>query len=88
MNQLRDDSELFMARATLCDLLIGRWMRMMAAEKLADALIVEEGGWMKEAQERLDHAAHIEWIAQRAEMGQILWGGRYTRYGDRADVAA
>ncbi len=82
------DDRLFEMRATLCDLLIGRWMRAAADEKLAEALVLEEGGWMSQAQERLDHAAHIEWIAQRAEMGQILWGGRLNRYGERPESVA
>ncbi len=85
---LRDVSELFMARATLCDLLIGRWMRALAQEKLADALMIEEGGWHKEALERLDAAAHLEWIGARAEQGQILWGGRLNRYGERPETVA
>lgn len=75
------DDRLFEMRATLCDLLIGRWMRAIAHEKLDEALIAEEGGWRKEALERLDYAAHLEWIAWRSEMGQILWGGRLTREG-------
>lgn len=85
---LRDVSELFVARATLCDLLIGRWMRALAQEKFADALMIEEGGWTREAIERLESAAHLEWIGQRAEMGQILWGGRLNRYGERPEDAA
>lgn len=82
------DSQLFEVRVTLCDLLVGRYMRALAAEKLADALMIEEGGWKREALERLEAAAHLEWIAVRAEMGQILWGGRMNRYGESPDVAA
>lgn len=84
---LRDVSELFVARATLCDLLIGRWMRQLAQEKFADALIIDDGGWKGEAIQRLEQAAHLEWIAQRAEMGQVLWGGRLNRHGERPEDA-
>ena len=70
------------ARAALCDLLIGRRLRARAEELLSNALLLERIGVPFEVVlERLDSAAHMEWIAWNAEQGNIGWGGRLNRCG-------
>lgn len=77
----------------LCDLLIGRALRLRAADAFEEALlsdsIAEAAPGLplvlatQEAlrDSRLDRASHFEWIARRAEAGQIHWGGRWNRCG-------
>lgn len=61
------------ARATLCDLLIGRRIRLIAAQFLDSALYLEGLGIPEHVIDTLlDEAAHSEWLAARAERGQ-LW---------------
>lgn len=70
------------ARATLCDLLIGRRFRSIAAEHLRAALMLEDYRSPDHVIDTLlDEAAHCEWIACRSEQGQMLWGGRLNRCG-------
>lgn len=76
-------------RIELCDLLIGRTLRLRAHNTLCRALWLESGGApQSEVLDRLDQAAHLEWIAVRAERGNIYWGGRFNRCGYQAFAAA
>lgn len=91
-------------RIALCDLLIGRHLRLQADEAFRGALrnadelaLVGEqrdvgsaqargaaallGRFVAIMESRLTRAAHLEWIAVRAEQGQIHWGGRFNRCG-------
>jgi hypothetical protein len=74
-------SDLLMARAALCDLLLGRRLRSRAEWFLTEALDYDSRGLHELADTKLDDAAHWEWIAIRCEHGQILWGGRLNRCG-------
>lgn len=77
---------LFEVRVTLCDLLQGRIIRARAEELLASALELEADGFPREVvSERLDSAAHLEWIAGISETGQVYWGGRKNRQGKSAE---
>ncbi|HSQ03861.1 MAG TPA: hypothetical protein VLN59_07495 [Burkholderiales bacterium] len=83
-------------RIALCDLLIGRAMRMQAADvfeeaELSDSIAAAATGYAllhatqrTLSDSRLDRAAHMEWIALRTELGQIHWGGRFNRCGYHA----
>jgi len=73
--------DLLEARATLCDLLIGRSLRLRAEQVLREALACERYISSDAALIHLDNAAHMEWIAVRAEQGFIRWGGRLNRCG-------
>lgn len=73
---------LWKQRAVLCDLITGHMLRVRAAQMLESALESEALGFpLAIVQQDLDAAAHMEWIAEKSERGQILWGGRYDRYG-------
>lgn len=99
MGEVEAPSEEHRWRATFCDLLIGRWMRALAQRELDKVLEFErimldfermqdeqlDPGWKSAVDEQLDAAAHYEWIAVRAEWGQILWGGRLDRHGRRPE---
>lgn len=79
--------DLTRARAALCDLLIGRSLRLRAAAMLREALASERYISLEGALGLLESAAHIEWIAVRAEQGRMRWGGRLNRCGYQpADV--
>lgn len=80
------DRELFRARATLCDLLLGRVFRGHAERELGVAFECERyGAPPATVTEGLDRAAHLEWIAQKSEWGQILWGCRLNRDGQKPE---
>ena len=65
------------ARAQLLDLMIGQYIRRCAAEMFDCAL--EMAAYPLIADCWLTKAAHAEWIAVRAERGEIAWGGRVNR---------
>ena len=47
-------------------------------------MILRERRWSVPAyvlDDALAEAAQWEWIAQRAELGEVLWGGRFNRCG-------
>lgn len=79
------------ARAALCDLLMGRILRMRAEGQLRQGLALERRArfmhpaatavMTQHAITCLENAAHYEWIACRAEQGAIRWGGRLNRCG-------
>jgi hypothetical protein len=63
-------------------------LRGRAAERLQGAVeldvILRERRWSVPAyvlDDALAEAAQWEWIAQRAELGEVLWGGRFNRCG-------
>lgn len=77
-------------RAKLCDLLIGREFRKRAEGWLGAALLgIDAAEVRPEMRQELEYAAdvclaqaaHMEWIAWRAEQGLIRWGGRLNRCG-------
>lgn len=78
-----DEAErLLIARATLCDVLMGRQFRGYAEDMLELALDCERlGAPRKIVTGALERAAHWEWIAEKTERGHILWGGRLNRCG-------
>lgn len=77
---------LFEARVTLCDLLQGRFLRAHAWHRLEEALDLEARGVPEQVvTERLDNAAHLEWVASISERGQVYWGGRKNRDGRRPE---
>jgi len=66
----------------LCDLLIGRAMRLNAARELERALLLESiGGHASEIHYRFGSAEHLEWVASMAEKGRIKFGARHNRCG-------
>lgn len=72
-------------RIAFCDLMIGRQLRIRAERYLREALLANvEGCFPTHADDLLDRAAHCEWIAARAERGEINWGGRFNRCGYHA----
>ena len=77
--------ELYRARAMLCDLLIGRFLRLSAYEALDSAVeaerIARANEWTIYASFDLERAAELERIAALAEQGLVFWGGRYNRDG-------
>lgn len=74
--------DLLEARVTLCDLLIGRRIRLVAEQHLTAALALERHGSPGFVIDKLlEEGAHCEWIACRSEQGKILWGGRLNRCG-------
>lgn len=83
----RESSELMEERIKLCDLLMGRWFRMRAAELLFEALVCEQCGCYMEADLTFRRAAHAEWIAVITERGKVIWGNRVNRLiSENADV--
>lgn len=81
-----EEAELFRQRVTLCDLLWGRSMRMRASKELENVLELERHDLPFEVVTRaLDRAAHMEWVAARAEQGLVLWGERNNRFGFAED---
>lgn len=82
---------LITARATLTDLLIGRYIRGYAEQSLNKAIHIEQmfnelGYKSTSVEEYLDNAVHIELVAIKAEQGLILWGGRLNRCGYQPKV--
>lgn len=65
------------ARMQLLDLLIGQYFRRCAWEMFECALEIERFPLVSDLW--LQKAAHAEWIAVRAERGQIGWGARINR---------
>jgi hypothetical protein len=76
---MRRVDPLFVQRATLCDLLIGRWLRKRANEVLLRGLEIEPLG--ENVDYHINNAARLEQIAEQAELGIVLWGGRIARDG-------
>jgi hypothetical protein len=70
-----------LARIALCDLLIGRDLRLRAEKFFQQALLLDRMRLASAADECLSMAAHAEWIAVQAERGCIAWGGRFNRCG-------
>ncbi len=64
-------------RMRLLDLLIGQYFRRLADEMFECALEFERCREYSDLW--LGKAAHAEWIAVRAEHGEIAWGGRINR---------
>lgn len=89
----RAEDPLWVQRAILCDLLIGRWMRKLAERELrrtveTEALALEQqwpGGWQSCVDQGLEAAVGMERIAAQSEQGLILWGERFNRYGQRPE---
>jgi len=76
----RQAARLLEVRVMLCDVLLGRVMRLDADKRLAEALDMEaRGAPVKVVEQLLDGAAHMEWIASITERGQVHWGGRRNR---------
>jgi hypothetical protein len=75
------------ARCALCDLLLGRSLRFQARPFLNSALYLEEQGETPAfvIDDLVAQAAHMEWIAVRAEWGRIRYGGRFNRCGYQAE---
>lgn len=72
------------ARTALCDLLLGRQARHAAAIWLQMGLDVERIHAdipRRIIDAYIDQAAHVEWIAERLERGQMMLGGRLNRCG-------
>lgn len=67
----------------LCDLLIGRSLRLHAKQRfeLAEKNETYAPGARYFVNVHLDSAAHMEWIASIAEQGLVRWGGRFNRCG-------
>lgn len=74
-------------RAALCDLLMGRGIRAAAQGMLERCLELEAAGLSDCALERLEQAAHWEWIACLVEQGRMLFGGRLNRCGYQPEVS-
>lgn len=80
-------------RVILCDLLIGRRLRLQAAEGLERALTLEAlalrddfaGGWQSCIDGDVLAAASVERMAAMAEQGKVLWGNRFNRHGQRPE---
>lgn len=94
--ELREKDPLWVERAILCDLLIGRWLRGNAEKLLNRALELEErakverfpelrAGWQAGVEGDFDSAVGMERIAAQSERGLILWGERFTRDGLRPE---
>ena len=91
--ELRENDPLWVQRAILCDLLIGRWMRGNAEKLLNRALELEKvahverfsEGWQVAVEGDFDSAIGMERIAAQSEQGQVLWGGRFNRRGERPE---
>lgn len=84
LGEMERDDALREARTALCDLLLGRQARHAARIWLDMGLDVERihaGLPRKFIDAYIDQAAHVEWIAERLERGQILLGGRNNRCG-------
>lgn len=89
----RADDPLWVQRAILCDLLIGRWMRKLAQRELSRTLETETlalgqawpDGWQTCVDQGLEAAAGFERMGMLSERGQVLWGGRLSRHGYRPE---
>ena len=81
-----NNAVLHLWRTALTDLLTGRVFRHYADEGLQVALDAERyGAPVAVVDQELARAAHWEWMAVRAECGQILWGGRCNRCGYQSE---
>jgi hypothetical protein len=75
-------SELQHARTALCDLLIGREFRAIAADYLDWAIVSEREGCRVVPAAMFEKAVRAEEFARWAEWGQLLFGERHNRCGD------
>lgn len=73
--------ELTLQRTILCDLLLGRRLRLRAAKIFELALTVRPEH-ARLADEWVAEAAQMERIAQWAELGTVAWGKRHNRCDD------
>lgn len=78
------------ARIAFCDLLLGRTLRLSSQAALDCALACEASHLMSPhpgavplVDEYLERGALQEWIAVRAERGEINWGERVNRCDQR-----
>lgn len=86
-----EDDAVFEERQKFCDLLIGRYFRLLielrlervlAAEAALDWLLGSEHETVRKfVDESLMALAHMEWVASISERGFVFWGQRLNRCG-------